>query len=59
MSSEQISLFDFQVWKFLLKYNKFFKLGARKFHFAKYKKHFKKFFSFISFFKPGKLLPEI
>ena len=30
----------FGLWKFLLKYKKFFKLKARKFHFLKYKKLF-------------------
>ena len=35
------------LWKFLLKYKKFFKLKARKFHFLKYKKLFILNISFI------------
>ena len=35
-------------WKFLLKYEKFFKLGSRKFHFLKYKELFKSVFFYFS-----------
>ena len=41
----------------MLKYKKFFKLGARKFHFLKYKKLFES--GFFLLFEHGKLLPEI
>ena len=48
MFSEQIFCLIFKLWKFLLKYNKFFKLRARKFCFPKYKKLSKRvFFSFF------------
>ena len=40
----------------LLNKQEFFKLGARKFHFPKYKKLFKS--EFFSLFELGKLLPE-
>ena len=41
----------------LMKYYKLFKLGARKFHFPKYKKHFKSWF--YSPFEHGDILLEI
>ena len=41
----------------LLKYKKFFKLGARKFHFPKYKTFFQS--GFFKIFLSSKLLPEI
>ena len=46
----------FRLWKFFLKC-KFFKLGARKFHFLKYEKLFKS--GVFYFFKLGKLIPEM
>ena len=48
MSSEQIFCLIFKLWKFLLIYNKFFKLRARKFRFPKYKKLSKSFFFHFS-----------
>ena len=41
----------------LLKYKKIFKLGSRKFHITKYKKHFKS--RVFSLFVLANLLPEI
>ena len=58
MSSEPIFFICFSgLVSSLLKYKKLFKLGARKFHFLKYKKFFQS--EFFSFFELGKILLEV